>query len=85
MTRVAALLGLAVAGAAALVYDRARRIADEDGRPLSEVLSEMPGRLSADLRTMVDDLREAAEEGVDAAHRREEELDDQMRAARNGG
>jgi hypothetical protein len=85
VTRVAALLGLAVAGAAALVYDRARRIADEDGRPLSEVLSEMPGRLSADLRTMVDDLREAAEEGVDAAHRREEELDDQMRAARNGG
>jgi hypothetical protein len=85
VTRVAALLGLAVAGAAALVYDRARRIAEEDGRPLSEVLSEMPGRLSADLRTMVDDLREAAEEGVDAAHRREEELDDQMRAARNGG
>jgi hypothetical protein len=85
VTRVAALLGLAVAGAAALVYDRARRIAEEDGRPLSEVLSEMPGRLSADVRTMVDDLREAAEEGVDAAHRREEELDDQMRAARNGG
>lgn len=85
MTRVAALLGLAVAGAAALVYDRARRIAEEDGRPLSEVLSEMPRRLSADLRTMIDDAREAAEEGVDAAHRREEELDDQMRAARNGG
>jgi hypothetical protein len=85
VTRVAALLGLAVAGAAALVYDRARRIAEEDGRPLSEVLSEMPGRLSADLRTMLDDVREAAEEGVDAAHRREDELDDQMRAARNGG
>jgi hypothetical protein len=85
VTRVAALVGLAVAGAAALVYDRARRIAEEDDRPLSEVLSEMPGRLAADLQTMVDDLREAAEEGVDAAHRREEELDDQMRAARNGG
>jgi hypothetical protein len=85
VTRLVSLVGLAVAGAAALVYERARRIAEEEDRPLSEVLSEMPARLSADLRTIVDDFREAAEEGVEAAHRREDELDDQMRAARNGG
>jgi hypothetical protein len=85
VTRLATLLGLAVAGAAALVYERARRIADEEGRPLTDVLSEMPARLAADAQTIVDDLRASAGEGVEAAHRREDELDDMMRAARNGG
>jgi hypothetical protein len=85
VSRVAAVVGLALAGAAALIYERARRIAEEEGRPLSEVLNGMPARLMADVQTVVDDMREAAEEGVEAAHRREDELDDQMRAARNGG
>jgi hypothetical protein len=82
VSRLATLLGLAAAGAAAVVVERARRIAEEEGRPLSEVLAEMPGRLRADLSTIGDDLREAADEGKSAAARREQEIDEEMRAAR---
>lgn len=82
MSKLATLLGLAAAGAAAVVVERARRIAEEEGRPLSEVLAEMPGRLRADLSTIGDDLREAADEGKSAAARREQEIDEEMRAAR---
>ena len=53
-----------------LAYDRAKRIAEDENRPLGEVLAEMPGKLFADLRTIPDDLREAAEEGRSAAERR---------------
>ncbi len=84
MSRFATGVGLAVAGAAALVYERARRIAESEGRPLSEVLAEVPSRLVADLRTIGDDLREAADEGREAAARREQELDEELRAARAG-
>jgi len=84
VSRLATGIGLAVTGAAALVYERARRIAEAEGRPLTEVLAEVPSRLVADLRTIGDDLREAADEGREAAHRREQELDDEMRAARAG-
>ena len=84
MSRAATLLGVAVVGAAALIYDRARRIADEEGRPLSEVLTEMPGRLRSDLGTLGDDLREAADEGRMASDRRKQEIDDDMQAARWG-
>jgi hypothetical protein len=82
VSKRATLLGLAAAGAAAVVVERARRIAEEEGRPLSEVLAEMPGRLRADLSTIGDDLREAADEGKSAAARREQEIDEEMRAAR---
>jgi hypothetical protein len=44
----------------------------------------MPSRLAADLRTIGDDLREAADEGRDAAERREQELDEALKAARAG-
>lgn len=81
MSRFGSLLGLAVAGAAAVVIERARRIAEEEDRPLSEVLAEMPSRIAADLRTIPDDLREAADEGRSAAERREREIDEDMRAA----
>jgi hypothetical protein len=84
VSRFASLLGLAAAAAAALVVERARRIAEEEDRPLSEVLAEMPGRLMADLRTLPDDLREAADEGRDAAERREQEIDEDMKEAREG-
>ena len=84
MSRTATLLGVAVAGAAALVYERARRIADEEGRPLSQVLAEMPGRLRSDLGSIGDDLREAADEGRMASDRRKQEIDDDMQAARWG-
>jgi hypothetical protein len=82
VSKLATLLGLAAAGAAAVVVERARRIAEEEGRPLSEMLAEMPGRLRADLSTIGDDLREAADEGKSAAARREQEIDEEMRAAR---
>ena len=84
MSRFATGIGLAVAGAAALVYERARRIAEREGRPLSEVLAEVPSRLVADLRTIGDDLREAADEGREAAARREQEMDEELREARAG-
>jgi hypothetical protein len=84
VTRLATTLGLAITGTAALVYERARRISETEGRPLTDVLAEMPARLVADLRTMGDDLREAADEGREAAARREQELEDEMRAARQG-
>jgi hypothetical protein len=82
VSRFATGIGLAVAGAAALVFERARRISESEGRPLSEVLAEVPSRLVADLRTIGDDLREAADEGREAAARREQELDEELRAAR---
>ena len=84
MTKLATTLGLAITGTAALVYERARRISETEGRPLADVLVEMPTRLVADLRTIGDDLREAADEGRAAAARREHEIDDEMKAARGG-
>ena len=84
MSRFATGIGLAVAGAAALVYERARRIAEREGRPLSEVLAEVPTRLVADLRTIGDDVREAADEGREAAARRGQEMDEELREARAG-
>jgi hypothetical protein len=77
-------LALGVSAAAALVYERARKVAENEGRPLSEVLAEMPSRLMADLGTIGDDLRDAAEEGREAAGRREQEIDEELRAARAG-
>ena len=38
----------------------------------------MPGKLFADLRTIRDDLREAADEGRSAAERRSQEIDDDI-------
>jgi hypothetical protein len=85
VSKVATALGLAVVGAAAYVVERARRIAEEEERPLSDVLAEMPARLRSDLTTIGDDLREAAEEGKTAAARREQEIDEELRAARQPG
>ena len=84
MSRAATLLGLAVAGAAAYVVDRARRIAEDEQRPLMDVLPEMPGRLKRDLGSIGDDLREAADEGRMASERRQREIDEDMQQARWG-
>ena len=59
MNKLAGTLVLAAAGAALLAYDRAKRIAEDENRPLGEVLAEMPGTLLADLRTIPGDLRDA--------------------------
>jgi len=82
VSKLAGMLGLAAAAAAVLAYDRAKRIAEDENRPLGEVLAEMPGKLFADLRTIPDDLREAAEEGRSAAERRSQEIDDDIADAR---
>jgi hypothetical protein len=83
VSKLAGMLGLAAAGVVVLAYDRARRIAEDENRPLGEVLAEMPGKLFADLRTIPDDLRDAAEEGRSAAERRSQEIDDDIAAARS--
>jgi hypothetical protein len=74
VSKLAGVLGLAAAAAAVLAYDRAKRIAEDENRPLGEVLA----KLFADLRTIPDDLREAAEEGRSAAERRSQEIDDEI-------
>jgi hypothetical protein len=78
VSKLAGMLGLAAAAAAVLAYDRAKRIAEDENRPLGEVLAELPGKLFADLRTIPDDLREAAGEGKSAAERRSQEIDDEI-------
>lgn len=85
MSKIGAALGLVAVGAAAYVVERARRISEEEGRPLADVLREMPDRLRSDLTTLGDDIREAAEEGKSAAARREQEIDDEIDGIRHGG
>ena len=45
------------------------------------MLKELPGRISADLRTLPDDLRAAAKEGRDAAGRKSAEVEQDFRHA----
>jgi hypothetical protein len=77
------LLVLGIAGAAGLAYavSRARELAIEQDRPLSEVLADLPRRLPDDLATFFDDLRDSAEEGRAAADRQREWIDDDLAAA----
>jgi hypothetical protein len=73
----------AVAGLAAVGLLAARRVAElaeTEGRPLADVLGELPNRLAADLATVPDDVRMAVREGRLAAERRVRELDEQLRA-----
>ena len=84
MRKLFALLGLATSAAAALVYGRARGIAEREQRPLTDVLAEMPGRLAGDVSTIGDDLRQAADEGRAAAARRQAQLDEELGQARQG-
>jgi hypothetical protein len=69
------LLAGVVASAAVALYRRAQEIADEEDRPLADVLSLLPRRLWQDIETIPDDLRSAAEEGVAAAHRSADGVD----------
>lgn len=64
-----------VASAAVALYRRAQEIADQEERPLADVVTDLPRRLWHDLETIPDDLREAAEEGVAAAHRSADSVD----------
>ena len=64
-----------VASAAVALYRRAQEIAEEEGRPLADVISDLPRRLWHDLETIPDDVRDAAQEGVAAAHRSADSVD----------
>jgi hypothetical protein len=74
-------LAAVVGVAGAVVVQRARRLAEQEGRPLVEILPGLPHRLAEDVATIPRDLRMAANEGKLAAERRVHELDDSLRLA----
>jgi len=58
--RRALALSVGLSAAATALYKRAQALAETEQRPVGDVLRDMPGRISADLRTLPDDLRTAA-------------------------
>jgi hypothetical protein len=76
-------LWVALSAAGTALYKRAQHVAETEQRSVGEVLREMPGRISHDLRTLPDDLRTAAEEGKTAAKRRSAEVEEDYRQAAN--
>jgi hypothetical protein len=76
-------ISVALSAAGTALYKRAQHLAETEQRPIGEVLKDMPGRLSADLRTLPDDLRAAAKEGRDAAGRKSAEVEQDFRHASN--
>jgi hypothetical protein len=65
----------------AYVVQRARRVAELEGRPLADILPDLPHRLAEDVATIPRDVRMAANEGKLAAERRVHELDEALRRA----
>ncbi len=76
-------ISVALSAAGTALYKRAQHLAETEQRPIGEVLTDLPGRLSADLRTLPDDLRAAAKEGRDAAGRKSAEVEQDFRHASN--
>ena len=74
-------LAAVVGVAGAYVVQRARRVAVLEGRPLADILPDLPHRLAEDVATIPRDLRMAANEGKLAAERRVRELDESLRRA----
>jgi hypothetical protein len=74
-------ISVALSAAGTALYKRAQHLAETEQRPVGDVLKEMPGRLSADLRTLPDDLRAAAQEGRQAAGRKSAEVEEDFRRA----
>lgn len=79
MRGVTTLLGVAAVGAAAYVYHRAQQLAEQEGRPVGDVLREMPGRLASDFNSIGDDVRAATDDGKQAAQDRQDEIDEELR------
>jgi hypothetical protein len=79
--KLAVSIGLTAAATA--LYKRAQHLAETEQRPIGDVLRDLPGRISSDLRTLPDDLREAAQEGRQAAGRKSAEIEDDFRHATN--
>ena len=69
------LLISVVASAAVALYRRAQEIAEDEERPLADVVTDLPRRLWRDIETIPDDLRAAAEEGAAAAQRSADRVD----------
>jgi hypothetical protein len=80
--RVFVVLGAATSLVVALALSRARRLAEEQGRPLGDVLREMAARLPEDLRSIPEDARRALDEGRVAAARRQAEVERDLARAR---
>ena len=83
--RRALAVSVALSAAGTALYKRAQHLAETEQRPIGEVLKDMPGRLSADLRTLPDDVRAAAKEGRDAAARKSAEVEQDYRQASSPG
>jgi hypothetical protein len=79
--RRALAVSVALSAAGTAVYKRAQHLAETEQRSVGEVLKDMPGRISADLRTLPDDVRAAAEEGRHAAGRKSAEVEEDFRRA----
>ena len=69
-------LSVALSAAGTAIYKRAQHVAETEQRSVGEVLRELPGRITADLRTLPDDLRAAAQEWRQAAGRRSAVVDE---------
>jgi hypothetical protein len=76
---VTTFLGVAAVGAAAYVYHRAQQVSEQEGRPLGDVLREMPGRLVDDFESIGGDFRAATDDGRQAAQDRQDEIDEELR------
>jgi len=76
-------VSIGLTAAATALYKRAQHLAETEQRPIGDVLRDLPGRISSDLRTLPDDLREAAQEGRQAAGRKSAEIEDDFRHATN--
>jgi hypothetical protein len=74
-------VSVALTAAATALYKRAQHLAETEQRPIGDVLRDLPGRISKDLRTLPDDLREAAQEGREAAGRKSAEVEEDFRQA----
>jgi hypothetical protein len=74
-------VSVGLSAAATALYKRAQALAETEQRPVGDVLRDMPGRISADLRTLPDDLRVAAQEGRQAAGRKSAEVEEDFRRA----
>ena len=75
----------AAAAAVAAAVQRVRRMAEEEDRPVSEILARLPERLRRDLASLPADLRAALDDARDAGERRERGLDREMDEATVAG
>jgi hypothetical protein len=82
MMRAFVALGAVTSLVAAAILNKARTRAEEQGRPLADVLREMVQRLPQDLSTIPDDVKRAVHDGRIAAAQRQAEVEEMLRRAR---